>query len=118
MIEESVSAGRMRCLSPSSVRRPVSQNPSCDRLAAAEGREPAEPHREDGDEEDAGEKDRDRDAEHAQTQESASRRARAGEPRNRCRRDSDRRSTIRLAPSTSSKLAGNLASMTSSVGRL
>ena len=28
MIEESVSAGRMRCLSPSSVRSPVSQKPS------------------------------------------------------------------------------------------
>src|SRR5680860_1519396 len=38
------------------------------RLAAAEGGEPAEPNREDGDKENAGEEDRDRDAENAQAQ--------------------------------------------------
>ena len=65
MIEDNVTAGRSRCLSPSRVSSPVSHEPDAHRLAAPEGRKPPEPHREDRDQKDAGEKHRDRDAEHA-----------------------------------------------------
>ena len=64
-MEDSVTAGRSRCLSPSSVKQAGLPEPDAHRLAAPEGRKPPEPHREDRDQNDAGEEHRHRNAEHA-----------------------------------------------------
>ena len=68
MIEESVSAGQDQVPEPVAGQQAGLPPAEPYRLAAAEGGQPAEPHGEDGDEEDPGEKNRNRDAEHAQAQ--------------------------------------------------
>ena len=78
MMEDSVMAGSSEMLEPVEREQPRLPEADAHRLAAAEGREPAEPDGEDGDQNDAGEEHGHRDAEHAEPEDQPSRRKERG----------------------------------------